>query len=203
MFERAFLDQPATEVAPRLLGAVFTRNSEEGPVSVRLTEVEAYLGSIDPGSHTFRGLTSRTQVIFGPSGHLYTYFIYGMYVCVNLVCSPAGTPSAVLLRSGEVVNGIELARSRRPTSKKDSDLASGPARLVHALGITMADGGADALEAPFELAFAGRPSRFEAGPRTGISGDGGTGVFPWRFWIPGDPTVSAYKARTLKKRVVS
>lgn len=202
MLERDFLDQPSTEVAPRLLGAVFTRNSEEGPVSVRLTEVEAYLGTIDPGSHAFRGLTARTQIMFGPSGHLYTYFIYGMYVCVNLVCSPAGTPSAVLLRAGEVVDGLELARSRRPASKKDSDLASGPARLVHALGITMADGGADALAAPFELTLAEHPSHFEAGPRTGISGDGGTDVFPWRFWIPGDPTVSAYKARTLKKRVV-
>jgi DNA-3-methyladenine glycosylase len=203
MFERADLDLPATEVAPRLLGAVFTRNSEAGPVSVRLTEVEAYLGSIDPGSHTFRGLTARTQVIFGPSGHLYTYFIYGMYVCVNLVCSPSGTPSAILLRAGEVVDGIELARSRRPTSKKDADLASGPARLVQALGITMADGGADAFEAPFALTLAEHPSPFDAGPRTGISGAGGTDVFPWRFWIPGDPTVSPYKLRLPKRRAAS
>ena len=112
-------------------------------MSLRITEVEAYHGSDDPGSHAFRGKTKRNAVMFGEPGHLYTYFTYGMHTCANVVCSPEGTASGLLLRGGEVVDGLELARSRRLTSKRDADLARGPARLTVALGITLADGGAD------------------------------------------------------------
>ena len=200
MFDRSILEAPATEVAPLLLGAVLSKTTPEGTVAVRLTEVEAYLGEVDPGSHAFRGQTARNGVMFREPGTLYTYFTYGMHVCANIVCSPGGMASAVLLRAGEVVDGIELARHRRRTSKIDADLARGPARLVVAVGIELSDGGADLGEPPFELTLPASAQPFEAGPRTGVSGAGGSADFPWRFWIPGERTVSPYKASVPKKR---
>ncbi len=188
-FPEGFFDRPATQVAPELLGAVI----RVGEVAVRLTEVEAYLGEADPGSHAFRGPTRRNSVMYGPPGHLYTYFTYGMHVCANVVCSPAGVATAVLLRAGEIVAGAELARSRRVTSKRDTDLASGPARLCVALGITLTDGGLDLSAGRVSLDLPGMPLPFESGPRTGVSGAGGSPDYPWRFWISGDPTVSRYK----------
>jgi DNA-3-methyladenine glycosylase len=196
MFDRAFLERPSIEVAPLLLGATITGRG----VSVRLTEVEAYLGEVDPGSHAFRGQTKRNAVMYGEAGHLYTYFTYGMHVCANVVCSPAGLATAVLLRAGEVVDGLELARARRTTSKTDADLARGPARLVVALGIVLGDDGTDLENGDITLELASGPSSFAKGPRTGVSGPGGTDAYPWRFWIPGDPTVSPYKASVQKKR---
>ena len=200
MFDRSVLEAPATEVAPLLLGAVISKTTEAGTVAVRLTEVEAYLGEVDPGSHAFRGHTARNSVMFGESGLLYTYFTYGMHVCANIVCSPVGIATAVLLRAGEVVEGIDLARHRRHTSKTDADLARGPARLVVAMGIELSDGGADLAAPPFDLELPASARPFESGPRTGVSGAGGTIEFPWRFWIPGDRTVSPYKASVPKKR---
>jgi DNA-3-methyladenine glycosylase len=196
VFDRALLARPSVEVAPLLLGAIITAND----VSVRLTEVEAYLGADDPGSHAFRGKTARNGVMFGEPGHLYTYFTYGMHVCANVVCSPAGTASGVLLRAGEVVDGVELARMRRTTTRTDADLARGPARLVVALGITLADGGTDLESGHVRLEMASKRVALEQGARTGVSGAGGSADFPWRFWIPGDPTVSPYKAYAPKKR---
>jgi DNA-3-methyladenine glycosylase len=195
-FDRTVLERPSVEVAPLLLDAVVHSRG----VSVRITEVEAYLGALDPGSHAFRGETPRNRVMFGEPGHLYTYFTYGMHVCANVVCSPLGIASGVLLRAGEVVDGIELARQRRATSRMDADLARGPARLVVALGIALADDGVDLESGALTLELAQTPAPFLQGPRTGVSGDGGSTAFPWRFWIPGDPTVSPYKAHTPKKR---
>jgi DNA-3-methyladenine glycosylase len=189
VFDRALLARSALEVAPRLLGATLSANG----VNVRLTEVEAYLGADDPGSHSFRGRTPRNEVMFGEPGRLYTYFTYGMHVCANVVCSPDGTSSAVLLRAGEVIEGAELARERRTTSRSDSDLARGPARLVVALGITLDDYGTDLAGGRIHLELAHTSPAFAQGPRTGLSGPGGGESFPWRFWIPGDPTVSPYK----------
>lgn len=199
---RSLLARPALEVAPLLLGAELSHETVEGSVTVRITEVEAYLGEVDPGSHAFRGPTKRTEVMFGSPGHLYTYFTYGMHVCANVVCSPEGTASAVLIRAGEVIDGHDLARHRRHTSKVAADLARGPARLVVALGITLGDGGADLLDGgPLRLELpAGLAVPVASGPRTGVSGAGGTDAFPWRFWINGDPTVSPYKKSTPKKR---
>src|SRR6478736_491466 len=119
---REILTGDARDLAPLLLGAVLTHESREGPVSVRHTEVEAYLGPEDslhpdPGSHTFRGQTPRNAPMFGPAGHLYVYFTYGMHHCTNIVCGPEGVASALLLRAGEIVDGVELARQRRSTSK--------------------------------------------------------------------------------------
>lgn len=191
---------PATEVAPTLLGAILSKTSADGTVSMRITEVEAYLGESDPGSHAFRGPGRRNAVMYGEPGRLYAYFTYGMHVCANVVCSPAGTASAVLVRGGAIVEGIELARDRRRTSRSDADLARGPARLVVALGIELADGGADLAEPPFELMLPRIRSPHDSGPRTGVSGPGGGVAYPWRFWIPGDPTVSPYRAAAPKKR---
>ena len=193
-FDRSLLLAPSYEFAPLLLGSIITVESPEGSVSIRITEVEAYHGSEDPGSHAFRGKTNRNAVMFGEPGHLYTYFTYGMHTCANVVCGPDGLASGCLLRAGEVVDGIELARSRRQTSRTDLDLARGPARLTVAAGITLADGGADLAVSRIRLELGGGAPNIAAGPRTGVSGPGGSADFPWRFWIPGDRTVSPYKA---------
>ena len=203
---RELLSADARHVAPLLLGAVLTHDGRDGSVSVRITEVEAYLGPHDsrhpdPGSHTFRGQTARNAPMFGPAGHLYVYFTYGMHHCANIVCGPVGVASAVLLRAGEVVAGHELARSRRPTSKSDNDLASGPARLATALGLTTADSGRDALAPPFRLELPANPpdgaAGISSGPRVGVSGAGGSHDYPWRFWLSGDPTAVSYTHLTL------
>jgi len=168
---------------------------------VRLTEVEAYLGTgDDPGSHAHRGRTPRTGVMFGPPGHLYVYLSYGLHFCANIVCSPEGTASAVLLRAGEVIEGLELARSRRLAARTDAGLARGPANLTQALGILLTDDGAALEGGDFTLEPAAASVPFVTGPRVGVSGVAGTDAFPYRFWIPGDPTVSAYKPGKPSKR---
>ncbi|GGI03083.1 DNA-3-methyladenine glycosylase [Arthrobacter liuii] len=203
---RDFLSRDARELAPLLLGAVLTHESRDGAVSIRLTEVEAYLGPEDslhpdPGSHTYRGPTPRNAPMFGPAGHLYVYFTYGMHHCTNIVCGPPGVASALLLRAGEIVGGRELAQQRRPTSKSPADLASGPARLAKALGLTTADSGRDALAPPFGLELPSVPSGpVSSGPRVGVAGAGGSEEYAWRFWLTGDPTVSKYKAAKPRTR---
>ena len=190
----------ALEVAPRLLGARLRANG----VTVRLTEVEAYGGpGEDPGAHTFRGRTRRNATMFGPPAHLYVYFTYGMHWCANVACSPEGDASGVLLRAGEVVDGVEIARARRPGARRDRDLAAGPARLTMALGITGVDDGSDLIGGPIRLELADGPAvPFLAGPRTGVSGPGGDAeAFPWRFWLPGEPSVSPYRPHVPKRRL--
>ncbi|MBW8871504.1 MAG: DNA-3-methyladenine glycosylase [Leifsonia sp.] len=186
------------EVAPRLLGAVLRHDSPDGAVALRITEVEAYIGDgLDPGSHAFRGRTKRNAVMYGPPGHLYAYFTYGMHVCANIVCSPEGQATAVLLRAAEVIEGEDLAEARRVGASgrriPHRDLARGPARLVVAAGMSLADDGADVFSPPFELLLPREQAVYETGPRTGVSGAGGGLEFPWRYWLPGDPTVSPYK----------
>jgi DNA-3-methyladenine glycosylase len=182
---RDVLSGPVLEVAPRLLGAVL----RHAGVAVRLTEVEAYDGPADPGSHAYRGRTARNEVMFGPAGFLYVYFTYGLHHCCNVVTGPTGTPSAVLLRAGEVVAGVEVARSRRLRST-DRDLARGPARLCQALGIDLAENGADLTSGPVTLELGEPVSSVSTGPRVGLRGAPDR---PWRFWVAGDPTVSAYR----------
>ncbi|MGN6611185.1 MAG: DNA-3-methyladenine glycosylase [Angustibacter sp.] len=193
------LSGPVLDVAPRLLGAVIEHRTDAGSVAVRLTEVEAYAGPGDPGSHARNGRTPRTELMFGPPGHLYVYFSYGMHWCVNVVCAPEGSASAVLLRAGEVVAGHDLARARRPAAKADRDLARGPARLASALGLDgsldgVAVGGRRSLS-PVRLVLAAQAaSGVRTGPRVGVSGSGGDGErYPWRFWLDGEASVSAYR----------
>lgn len=179
---------PVEEVAPRLLGALLHHDG----VTIRLTEVEAYGGADDAGSHAFRGPTPRNAVMFGPPGRLYCYLIYGMHVCANVSTGPEGVASAVLLRAGEVVEGVELARGRRPGSR-DRDLARGPARLCRALGLQLSDDGTDLEGGPVRLS-PGEPARaWESGPRVGLRREAAR---RWRFWLPGEPTVSPYRPAT-------
>jgi DNA-3-methyladenine glycosylase len=157
-------------------------------VAVRITEVEAYDGENDPASHAFRGRTPRNEVMFGPAGFLYVYFSYGMHWCANVVVGEAGRASAVLLRAGEVVDGVDLARSRRGERVADRSLARGPACLTQALGIGREHDGMD-LRGHLTLPPA-RPADVSAGPRVGVSL---AHDVPWRFWVTGDRTVSSYK----------
>ncbi|TFD92610.1 DNA-3-methyladenine glycosylase [Cryobacterium lactosi] len=187
--DRDLFAQDAVGVAPLLLGGLL----RHGDTVLRITEVEAYLAGTDPGSHAFRRRTARNASMFGPPGHLYAYFSYGMHVCANIVCSPAGEASAVLLRAGEIVAGIDVARARRGPAVADRDLARGPARLTRALGIRLDQNGADLFAEPFELTLPGTPVAALTGPRTGVAGAGGGSDYSWRFWIPGDRSVSAYR----------
>ena len=190
---------PVLEVAPRLLGAVLTHRTDHGAVAVRLTEVEAYAGDQDPGSHAFRGATPRNQVMFGPAGHAYVYFTYGMHHCMNVVCGTQGHASAVLLRAGEVVEGLDLARVRR-TNIRDRDLARGPARLCSALGVNLSHNGLNLSDSPLTLELAADPApvdRVSYGPRVGLRLAADR---PWRFWLTGEPTVSVYRPATTRPR---
>ena len=198
----ALLDRPVLEVAPDLLGAVVRQATPDGTVAVRRTEVEAYDGANDPGSHAFRGRTPRNAVMFGPPGHVYVYFTYGMHWCMNLVCGPEGRASAVLLRAGEVVEGAPLATRRRPTAKTPRELARGPARLTLALGVDGSQDGLDATDPTSPLTVstpAGtRGGEVLHGPRVGVAGDGA--VHPWRFWLADEPSVSAYRPAVSRRR---
>ena len=181
------LTGPVAEVAPTLLGATL-RHRE---VAVRLTEVEAYDGPSDAASHAHRGRTARNAIMFGPPGHLYVYFSYGMHWAANVICGPDGHASGVLLRAGEVVDGIDVARACRGRAR-DRDLARGPGRLCAALDLTaeqkgcylLGDGPVH-LEPPTE-----RPAMIMAGPRVGVSLEADR---PWRFWIADSRFVSDYK----------
>ncbi len=187
------LDGPVLEVAPRLLGGVL----RHGRVAVRITEVEAYDGENDPGSHSFNGRTARNEVMFGPPGRLYVYFTYGMHHCCNVVVGPPGVPSAVLLRAGEVVEGRELARERR--GSVDRDLARGPARLCQALGIDLRHNGSDLSATGDPSLHLGEPytGPVRTGPRVGLRRAADR---PWRFWVEGDPTVSTYRPAVPRRR---
>jgi DNA-3-methyladenine glycosylase len=190
---RTVLEGPVVEVAPRLLGAIL----RHGEVAVRLTEVEAYDGASDPGSHAYRGRTRRNAVMFGPSGHLYCYFTYGMHVCCNVVVGVEGNPGAVLLRAGVVVDGLDVARARRP-GMSDRDLARGPARLCQALGITMEHDGQDLVTGDLRLVPGTPPAEVSTGPRVGLRGAPDR---PWRFWATGEPTVSTYRPAATRPRI--
>lgn len=202
------LTRDSLQAAPALLGAIVTTTLPEGTVSVRLTEVEAYRGEADPGSHAFRGRTARNASMFEAGGIIYVYFTYGMHHCVNVVTGPEGLSRAVLMRGGEVAAGVELARRRRPAARNDRDLARGPARLCAALGLDRSDDGT-ALGGPGSRISLALPepglnpeaARIRTGPRTGVAGPGGDGeAYPWRFWLEDEPTVSPYKPAVPRRR---
>jgi DNA-3-methyladenine glycosylase len=220
---REFYDRPAPEVAPALLGCVLEHETADGLVALELTEVEAYAGPADPASHAYRGKTARNAVMFGPPGHAYVYFTYGMHFCVNVVCQPAGNASGILLRAGRIVTGESLARRRRVPARKPGrpetddtgrsgaspsgnpaprplafrDLARGPGRLCQALAITREQDGADLCVPASPLRLRG-PTGPDRGAPPAISAGPRVGIsaateIPWRFWVTGDPTVSLFR----------
>lgn len=207
--------RPVLYVARDLLRATLTTRTPDGVVSLRLTEVEAYDGATDPGSHAYRGPNRRNATMFGEPGRLYVYRHLGLHHCVNVVCGPEGEASAVLLRAGEVVDGADLARSRRLASgvvRADRDLARGPARLAVALGLDLSDDGAVVTDPDGAVVLHRRPVEpplvepdssavIRTGPRVGVSGDGGRAdLHPWRLWLEGEETVSAYRAAQPRRR---
>lgn len=183
-----FFDRPAEVVAPELLGSTVRC----GGVVLRLSEVEAYAGVDDPASHAWRGPTPRNEVMFGPPGRVYVYFIYGMHWAVNLVCAPDGVASAVLLRAGAVVEGEAEAVGRRGGAV-GRRLARGPGNLASALGANGSMTGSTLWDGPVRWQPADGSTEVERGPRVGVSRAADA---PLRFWIPGDPTVSAYRRST-------
>ncbi len=158
--------------------------------AVRITEVEAYGGVDDPASHAFTR-TPRSEIMYGPPWRLYVYRSYGMHWCANIVTGPTEKAAAVLVRAGEVVDGLDVARSRRP-GVKDVGLARGPGNLARALGLTLDDLGTELLvdEGVRLGPVPELPPEISAGPRVGVSK---AADVPWRFWVAGDPTVSAYR----------
>lgn len=205
------LAESATVVAPRLLGAVLRVSLGGESVAIRLSEVEAYEGARDPGSHGYRGQTARNAALFGPPGTLYVYFTYGMHFCANIVCGTDGTSSACLMRGGEVIEGRELAVARRGGVPRTArDLAAGPARLTQCLGLRVEHTGSRLLpwgtgDAPtsgplFELGnISSTPLAHASGPRVGVAGEGGSAAYPWRFWLPGEGSVSTYRPAAARR----
>jgi DNA-3-methyladenine glycosylase len=176
-----FYERPAVEVAKDCLGKILVHGETAG----RIVEVEAYLGVGDLAAHSSRGLTARTRVIFGPPGHAYVYFIYGMYECLNFVCEPEGSAGCVLIRALEPVTGLDLMRQRRPTAKREQDLACGPGRLTLAMGITRELNGTSLVNGPLQVRSpeTDEPFEIDVTPRIGITK---CADWPLRFLIRGN-----------------
>ena len=185
ILKREFYNRPAIEVARDLLGKVMVH----GPTAGIIVETEAYLGGEDLAAHSARGLTDRTRVIFGPPGHAYVYFIYGMYECLNLVAEPEGQSGCVLIRALEPVGGLAIMRQRRPAARKPEDLASGPGKLTLALGITRAQNGVDVTRGSLVARAPSEPRKIDilTSPRIGITK---CVDWPLRFFIRGNRFVS-------------
>lgn len=196
LLDASDLSVDVLEAAPRLLGAELVADTPAGEVRVRVVEVEAYRGADDPGSHCYRGKTPRNAVMWGPAGHLYVYFVYGMHFCANVVCLTEGEAGAVLVRAGEVISDVGLAHARRPTARgRDAELAKGPARLCALLGLGREHNGVDVLSAssPVRLETGRRvpDAEVRTGPRVGVAAGQER---PWRFWVAGSRVVTPYKA---------
>lgn len=201
LLDREELSTDVLPAAVRLLGCTVEADTPDGTVAVRLVEVEAYRGADDPASHSYRGRTPRNSVMFGPAGHLYVYFVYGMHFCANVSCLDEGEAGAVLMRAGEVVSDLTVARTRRPTARRDTDLARGPARLASLLGLGREHNGVDVTSATSPVRVLSGPpvpaSRIRTGPRVGVAG---ARELPWRFWVDGAPEVSAYRPGRVRPR---
>ena len=174
------------DVAPRLLGAVIAHETAEGTVAVRLTEVEAYDGPNDPGSHAHNGRTRRNQVMFGPPGYAYVYRSYGIHWCLNFVCEREGSASAVLIRALAPTHGLAVMRRRRGLAD-ERVLCAGPGRLCQALGITQAHNGLALDAPPFAIYPRGGQIKLVIGPRIGITK---AADLPWRYGLAGSRFLS-------------
>lgn len=193
---RAFYARDPRVVAPELLGKVLVHDGR----AARIVEVEAYCGPDDPGSHAYRGETPRTAVMFGPAGHLYVYFTYGMHWCANAVCGPVGEAGAVLIRAAAPIEGLDAMRAARPAARRVLDLCSGPAKLCQAFGLDRAHDGADLVRADRGVTIVddGTAPPAQPGVSTRIGLSAGA-EHPWRWYVPGDPNVSRYRAGTRRR----
>ena len=183
ILSRSFYERGTVQVARDLLGKLLVHGETAGMI----VETEAYLGGDDLASHSARGITPRTRVIFGPPGHAYVYFIYGMYECLNLVAEPEGQPGCVLIRALEPVRGIEIMQQRRPSARSLRDLASGPGKLTLAMGITRVCNGADVTRGDLVVRQWQKPAEIAVTPRIGIRQ---CADLPLRFLIRGNSFVS-------------
>lgn len=182
---RSFYDRPTIEVGRELLGKILVHGRTAGII----VETEAYLGGDDLASHSARGITNRTRVIFGPPGHAYVYFIYGMHECLNIVAEAEGKPGCVLIRAAEPLVGIEIMKKRRPAARSVEKLASGPGNLTRVFGITRAENGADLTRGALVVRrWAEEPKfKIQVTPRIGIRQ---CAEWPLRFTVAGNPAVS-------------
>jgi len=200
---RAFFRRDTESVARGLLGMHIARRWRGRWYGARIVETEAYLGANDLASHARRGLRSaRNESMYLAGGHAYVYFTYGMHWCMNVVCGQSGTASAVLLRAGSIVDGVDLARSRRLAARADFELARGPARLCAALGIDGSAYGTDLLDGAAAVTL--RPpaapvdaAAVRSGPRVGVTD---AHDLPWRFWLDGERSVSVYRRHSPRSR---
>jgi len=185
ILKRSFYARPTVDVSRDLLGKVLVHGATAGII----VETEAYPGGDDLASHSARGITDRTRVIFGPPGHAYVYLIYGMYDCLNIVVERDGHPGCVLIRALEPVAGIDLMQRRRPSARRLEDLASGPGKLALAMEVTRAHYGADMTRGPLVVREPLEPRRVEVQvtPRIGIRECADR---PLRFVIKGNRFVS-------------
>ena len=186
--------QPTLRVARALLGKTLVHDGPEGRTAGRIVEVEAYRGPADRAAHSSGGRrTPRNEVMYGPPGYAYVYFIYGMYFCMNVVCQPAGVPEAVLLRALEPLEGVELMRRRRELAEgPEWRLCRGPGALCRALGIGRAENGADLVRGPLRIVDAPPvpAARVARTARIGVAYAGADAARPWRFLLRGSPAVS-------------
>ncbi|WP_104200683.1 DNA-3-methyladenine glycosylase [Cryobacterium sp. Y29] len=199
--DRGFFSREVLDVAPGILGCILQRTDDDGTVTIRITEVEAYAGERDPGAHSYRGKTNRNRTMFGPAGHLYCYFTYGMHHALNLVAGQPGQPYGCLIRAGDVIQGSDIARIRRESKPRkvpllDRSLARGPGCVAQSFGATLDNDGDDLFggQWKFFIPDDGVVLPHHTGPRVGVSGPGGDATnFPWRFWLADAPSVSSYK----------
>jgi len=198
---RDFFARDVLEVAPALLGCVLQRTDAEATVSIRITEVEAYAGERDPGAHSFRGMTNRNKTLFGPPGHLYCYFTYGLHHAINVVVGQLGQPYGCLIRAGDVIEGAGVARRRREQKPRkfplpEHGVARGPGCVAQSFGVNLTNDGDDlfASQWRFFVPRGGAVLTHEVGPRVGVSGPGGdSAAYSWRYWLASASSVSTYK----------
>lgn len=192
---RAFYERDALIVAPELLGKVLVRTVDGVRRAGRIVEVEAYRGVDDPGSHAYRGMTLRTVTMFGPGGRLYVYLSYGMHHCANVVCGPEGEAMAVLVRALEPIDGLAaMAAARGPAARSPHDYCSGPGKLGQAMAIDRALDGADLVTGDRDVTVVDDGVAPPPAPaRSGRIGLSAGAEMPWRWWVPGEPSVSAHR----------
>ncbi|MCL1631390.1 DNA-3-methyladenine glycosylase [Sporolactobacillus sp. CPB3-1] len=192
-----FFEQPTQQLAKALLGCLLVKETPEGTASGYIVETEAYMGAEDRAAHSFGNRrTKRTEIMYASAGHVYTYTMH-RHVLLNVVSGPENVPHAILIRAVEPFEGSALMELRR-MGRKRREWTNGPGKLSEALGITREDYGRTFTERPLYIAEGFVPDQVMRGPRVGIENTGDARFYPWRFWIKGNPYVSAMR-KTVQK----